>query len=64
MVKDKKIVNLIPRYPQTTTTTYADLPTPDEICGMLVLFTKTQPVAQLAVMDELCNQSISLKEGM
>ena len=40
IVRNKKIVNLIPRHLQTTTTTYADLPTPGEVCVMLKLSDK------------------------
>ena len=31
---------------------------------MLKLSDKIQPAAQLSVMDELCNQSINIKEDM
>ena len=64
LIKDEKIVNLIPRHLQTTTTIYADLPTAQEMSRMLHLSTAIQPAAQLTVMDELCNQTISLKEDM
>ena len=57
-----KIVNIIPRYLQTTTTSYPDLPTPEEMNGMLKLSSNTHPTAQLTVMDKLCNQSIGFKE--
>ena len=63
-MKDKKIVNLVPRHLQTTTTTHADLPTPDEACVMLKLSDKTQSAAELSVMDELCNQNINFKDEM
>ena len=63
-IKNMKIVNLIPRHLQTTSTIYADLPTAKEMSRMLHLSTKTEPAAQLTVMDELCNQTISLKEDM
>ena len=62
--KDKKIVNLIPRHLQTTTTIYADLPTAKEMGRMLHLSTQIRPVEQLTVMEELCNQTISLKEDI
>ena len=64
IVKCGKIVNLIPRHLQTTTTSYAALPTPEEMNGMLKLSSNTHPTAQLTVMDELCNQSIGFKEEM
>ena len=64
IVKCKKIVNLIPRHLQTTTISYPDLPTPEEMNGMLKLSSNTHPTAQLTVMDKLCNQSIGLKEEM
>ena len=63
-IKDKKIVNLIPRHLQTTTTIYADVPTALEMSRMLHLSTKIQPAAQLTVMEELCNQAIGVKEDM
>ena len=37
LVKDKKIVNLVPRHLQTATTTCADFPAPDEVRVMLKL---------------------------
>ena len=64
LIKDMKIINLIPRHLQTTTTIYADLPSAQEMSRMLHLSTAIQPAAQLTVMDELCNQTISLKEDM
>ena len=64
LIQDKKIVNLIPRHLQTTTTIYADLPTAKEMGRMLHLSTQVRPVEQLTVMDELCNQTISFKEDM
>ena len=64
LVKDEKIVNLIPRHLQTTTTVYADFPTPDEVREMLRLSPITKPIGRTTVMDELCNQAISFKEDM
>ena len=64
LVRNKTIVNMVPRHLQSTTTTYADFPTPNEVRRMLKLSDKIQPAAQLSVMDELCNQSISIKEDM
>ena len=64
LIQDKKIVNLIPRHLQTTTTIYADLPTAKEMGRMLHLSTQVRPVEQLTVMEELCNQTISFKEDM
>ena len=64
LVKDQKIVNLIPRHLQTTTTVYADFPTPNEVCEMLRLSPITKPMERTTVMDELCNQAISFKEDM
>ena len=64
LVKDEKIVNLIPRHLQTTTTVYADFPTPDEVHEMFRLSPITKPIARTTVMDELCNQAISFKEDM
>ena len=64
LVKDKRIVNLVPRHLQTTTTPYADFPAPFEVRDMLKLSNKTQPRAQLSVMEELCNQTITIKEDM
>ena len=64
LVKNKRIVNLVPRHLQTTTTPYADFPAPSEVCDMLKLSNKTQPTAQLSVMEELCNQTITIKEDM
>ena len=37
IVKCGRMVNLIPRHLQTTTTSYPDLPTPEEMNGMLKL---------------------------
>ena len=64
LVKDEKIVNLVPRHLQTTTTVYADFPTPDEVREMLRLSPITKPMERTTVMDELCNQAISFKEDM
>ena len=64
LVKDEKIVNLVPRHLQTTTTVYADFPTPDEVCEMLRLSPMTKSIARTTLMDELCNQAISFKEDM
>ena len=63
-IKNQKIINLTPRHLQTTTTIYADLPTAEEMVRMLQLSTSTQPTAQMTVMDELCNQAVSIKEDM
>ena len=63
-IRDMKIVNLIPRHLQTTTTIYADLPTALEMSRMLQLSTAIQPAAQLTVMEELCNQAVCMKEDM
>ena len=63
-IKNQKIINLIPRHLQTTTTIYADLPTAEEMGRMLQLSTSTQPTAQMTVMDELCNQAVSMKEDI
>ena len=54
-IRDMKIVNLIPRHLQTTTTIYADLPTAHEMSRMLQLSTTIQSSAQLTVMEEVCN---------
>ena len=62
LVKNKTIVNMVPRHLQTTTTTYADFQPPDEVHEMLKLSDKIQAAVQLSVMEELCNQSISIKE--
>ena len=43
IVKSGKIVNLIPRHLHTTTTSYPDLPTPEEMNGMLKLSSNTPP---------------------
>ena len=64
MIKNMKIVNLIPRHLQTTTTIYADLPTAEEMRRMLQLSTTTKPTAQTTVMEELCNQAVVMKEDM
>ena len=64
LVRNKKIVNLIPRHLQTTTTTYADLPIPGEVRVMLKHSDKAQSTGQISVMEELCNQSISFKEDL
>ena len=64
LIKNKKIVNLIPRHLQTTTTIYADLPTAEEMGRMLKLSTTTEPAAQTTVMEELCNQAVGVKEDM
>ena len=56
-IRDKKIINLIPRHLQTTTTIYADLPTAQEMNRMLQLSTTIQSSAQLTVMEELCKPS-------
>ena len=64
LVKDKRIINLVPRHLQTTTTTYADLPTPDETRVMLKLSDKAEAAAQFSMMDELCNQNIKFKDEM
>ena len=64
LVKDEKIVNLIPRHLQTTTTVYADFPSPDEVREMLRLSPMTKSISRTTVMDELCNQAISFKEDM
>ena len=63
-IRDMKIVNLIPRHLQTTTTIYADLPTAQEMSRMLQLSTTIQSSAQLTVMEELCNQAVCMKEEM
>ena len=62
LIKNMKIVNLIPL--QTTTTIYADLPTAEEMGRMLQLSTTTEPAAQTTVMEELCNQAVGVKEDM
>ena len=59
-----RIVNLVPRHLQTTTTIYADLPTAQEMGRMLHLSTNIQPAAQTTVMEELCNQAVGMKEDM
>ena len=64
LIKNMKIVNLIPRHLQTTTTIYADLPTAEEMGRMLKLSTTTEPAAQTTVMEELCNQAVGVKEDM
>ena len=64
LIKNMKIINLIPRHLQTTTTIYADLPTAEEMGRMLKLSTTTEPAAQITVMDELCNQAVGVKEDM
>ena len=64
LIKNMKIMNLIPRHLQTTTTIYADLPTAEEMGRMLHLSTTTQPAAQTTVMEELCNQAVGMKEDM
>ena len=64
LIKNMKIVNLIPRHLQTTTTIYADLPTAEEMGRMLQLSTTTEPAAQITVMEELCNQAVGVKEDM
>ena len=61
-IRDMKIVNLIPRHLQTTTTIYADLPTAQEISKMLQLSTTIQPAVQSPVMEELCNQAVCMRE--
>ena len=63
-IKDKKILNLIPRHLQTTTTIYADLPTAKEMREMMQLSTSTEPAAQTTVMEEICNQAIAMKEDL
>ena len=64
LVKDRRIINLVPRHLQTATTAYADLPTPDEACVMLKLSDKAQASNLLSVMEELCNQYIKFKDEM
>ena len=64
LIKNMKIINLIPRHLQTTTTIYADLPTAEEMGRMLKLSTTTEPAAQTTVMEELCNQAVGVKEDM
>ena len=64
LIKNMKIINLIPRHLQTTTTIYADLPTAEEMGRMLQLSTTTEPAAQTTVMEELCNQAFTVKEDM
>ena len=64
LIKNMKIVNLIPRHLQTTTTIYADLPTAKEMGRMLKLSTTTESAAQTTVMEELCNQAVGMKEDM
>ena len=64
-IQNSKIVNLIPRHLQTTTTIYGDVPTALEMSRMMHLSDKIQPAAQqLTVMDELCNQAVSMKEEL
>ena len=64
LIKNMRIVNLVPRHLQTTTTIYADLPTAQEMGRMLHLSTNIQPAAQTTVMEELCNQAVAVKEDM
>ena len=61
LIKNMKIMNLIPRHLQTTTTIYADLPTAEEMGRMLQLSTTIQPAAQTTVMEELCNQAVGME---
>ena len=63
-IQNQKIVNLIPRHLQTTTTIYPDLPTAKEMGRMLQLSTTIQPAAHTTVMEELCNQAVCMKEDM
>ena len=55
-------MNLIPKHLQTTI--YPDLPTAEEMGRMLQLSTTTKPIAQTTVMEELCNQAVTMKEDM
>ena len=64
LIENKKIMNLIPKHLQTTTTIYPDLPTAEEMGRMLHLSTTTRPIAQTTVMEELCNQAVTMKEDM
>ena len=64
LIKNSRIVNLIPRHLQTTTTIYSDLPTAQEMGRMMHLSTNIQPAAQTTVMEELCNQAVAVKEDM
>ena len=63
-IKDQKLMNLIPRHMQTTTTIYSDVPTAEEMGRMLQLSTTTQAAAQTTVMEEICNQAVSMKEDL
>ena len=63
-IQNSKIVNLIPRHLQTTSTIYAEVPTAQEMSRMMHLSTQIQPTAQLTVMEELCNQAVCMKEEM
>ena len=64
LIENKKIMNLIPKHLQTTTTIYPDLPTAEEMGRMLQLSTTIKPTAQTTVMEELCNQAVGMKEDM
>ena len=58
LIRNKRIVNLVPRHLQTTTTIYADLPTAKEMGRMLHLSTTIQPTAQTTLMEELCTKQL------